>query len=157
MRDYLLRSDPVGSDAKLECLALLGADTDDRVREFLRSLAAGRPGGLAPCVERFDATMSLAATDLDLLFELTEAYYIEDPATTAYSGGFNMGIRRHRYGPGIGVPFADWRFGPFWRLIPAAPVRALALINRMLDHAANSRVGAAGGNAGCLLAFPGSS
>ena len=56
-----------------------------------------------------------------------------------------MGIRRHRYGPGIGVPFADWRFGPFWRLIPAAPVRALALINRMLDHAANYRVGAAGG------------
>jgi len=145
VRDHLLRSDLVGSDAKLECLALLGADMDDSVREFLRSQAAGRPGGLAPCVERFDATMSLAATDPDLLFELTEAYYIENPATTAYSGGFNMGIRRHRYGPGIGVPFADWRFGPFWRLIPAAPVRALALINRMLDHAANSRVGAAGG------------
>jgi hypothetical protein len=146
VRDYLLRSDPAGSDAKLECLALLGADTDDLVREFLRSLAAGRPGGLAPCVERFDATMSLAATDLDLLFELTEAYYIENPATTAYSGGFNMGIRHHRYGPRIGVPFADWRFGPFWRLIPAAPARALALINRMLDHAANSRVAPTRGN-----------
>lgn len=145
VRDYLLRSDPAGSEAKLECLALLGADTDDRVREFLRSQAAGRPGGLAPCVERFDATMSLSARDLDLLFELTEAYYIEDPATSAYSGGFNMGIRRHRYGPGIGVPFADWRFGPFWRLISVAPVRALALVNRMLDHAANSRVASIAG------------
>jgi len=145
VRDHLLRSDLIGSDARLECLALLGADMDDRVREFLRSQAAGRPGGLAPCVERFDATMSLAATDLDLLFELTEAYYIEDPAATAYTGGFNMGIRRHRYGPGIGVPSADWRFGPFWRLIPADPARALALINRMLDYAANCRVGAVAG------------
>jgi hypothetical protein len=145
VRDYLLHSDPIDLDTKLECLALLGADMDDSVRGFLRSLAAGRPGGLAPCVERFDATMSLAATDLDLLFELTEAYYIENPATTAYRGGFNMGIRGHRYGPGIGVPFADWRFGPFWRLIPAAPARALALINRMLDHAANWRVGASAG------------
>lgn len=145
VRDYLLRSDRVSSGAKLECLALLGADMDDRVREFLRIQAAAGPGGLAPCVERFDATMSLAAMDLDLLFELTEAYYIENPATAAYSGGLDMGIRRHRYGPGIGVPFADWRFGPFWWLIPAAPVRALALINRMLDHAASCRVGAVTG------------
>ena len=103
-----------------------------------------RPGsriGLASCVELFDPTMSLAATDLDLLFELTEAYYIEDPAASAGIGWHNMGIRRHRHAHGaIGVPFADWRFGPFWRLIPAAPDRALALINRMLDHAANWRV-----------------
>jgi len=89
--------------------------------------------------------MSLAATHLGLLFELTEAYYIEDPATAAYSGGFNMGIRQHRHGPGLGVPDADWRFGPFWCLIPAAPARALGLINRMLDHAADTRVRTVGG------------
>ncbi|MGO9160854.1 MAG: hypothetical protein ACLP7J_09110 [Streptosporangiaceae bacterium] len=40
VRDHLLGSGPVGSDARTECLALLGADTDDRVRESLRSLAA---------------------------------------------------------------------------------------------------------------------
>ena len=83
--------------------------------------------------------MSLAATDLDLLFELTEAYYIEDPAASGI-GWLDTGIRRHKHTGHIGVPFADWRFGPFWRLIPAAPDRALALINRMLDHAANWRV-----------------
>lgn len=154
VRDYLLSSDPASPDARIESLALLGSDLDDRVKEFLRSQAAGRPGGLAPCVERFDATMSLAATDLDLLFELTEAYYIENPVTAAYSGGFNMGIRHHRFGPGLGVPFADWRFGPFWRLIPADLVRALSLINRMLDHAASWRVGAAAGP-GADAAAPG--
>ncbi len=84
--------------------------------------------------------MSLAATDLDLLFELTEAYYIEHPSVSGLNW-LDMGIRRHKHTHGgFGVPFADWRFGPFWRLLPAAPGRALALINRMLDHATDCRV-----------------
>ena len=124
----------------MECLALLGADTDARVTGCLRDVAARQPHRLASCVELFDPAMSLAATDLDLLFELTEAYYFEDPAASGI-GWHNMGIRRHEHTHGgFGVPFTDWRFGPFWLLIPAAPGRALALINRMLDHAANWRV-----------------
>jgi hypothetical protein len=154
VRDFLLGSDPAGSDLEIEGLALLGTDTDNKVKAFLKGLAARRPGTLAPCVERYDATMSLAATHLDLLFELTEAYYIETPTTSAYRGPLDMGIRNHRFGPGIGVPFADWRFGPFWRLIPADPVRALGLINRMLDHGANTRVHPARGMASAA-AVPG--
>lgn len=139
VRDFLLR--PGRDDHEVECLALLGSDTDARVTGFLRGLAARQPHRLASCVELFDPTMSLAATDLDLLFELTEAYYIEDPGASAGIRWYNMGIRRHEHTHGaFGIPFADWRFGPFWRLLPAVPDRALALINRMLDHAATWRV-----------------
>jgi hypothetical protein len=140
VRDHLLRLDPPRSEVKLECLALLGADTDAEVASYLRALAADQPGLLAPCVEQFDAMMSLAAADPGLLFELTEAYYIERTIRWGGLAGFDDGIRRHRFGPGIGVPFASWHFGPFWLLLRTAPVRALALINRMLDHAALYRV-----------------
>ena len=140
VREHLLRLDPPRSGVKLECLALLGADANAEVVSYLQGLAADRPGLLAPCIEPFDATMSLAAANLDLLFELTEAYYIERTARWGGLAGFDDGIRRHRFGPGIGVPFASWLFGPFWLLLRTAPVRALALINRMLDHAARYRV-----------------
>ena len=140
VRDYLLQPDRADYEVTVECLALLGTDTDARVTSCLREVAARQPHRLASCVELFDPTMSLAATDLDLLFELTEAYYIEDPAASGI-GWHDMGIRRHKHTHGgFGVPFADWWFGPFWQLILAAPDRALALINRMLDHAANWRV-----------------
>jgi hypothetical protein len=141
VREWLLRPGRADYEVEVECLALLGADTDERATGCLRGVAARQPSRLAACVELFDPTMSLAATDLDLLFELTEAYYIEDRAASAGIGWLEMGIRRHKHTNGrFGVPFANWRFGPFWRLIPAAPGRALALINRMLDHAANRRV-----------------
>jgi len=139
VRDYLLQPRSARYEFEVECLALLEADTDERVTARIRDVAARQPHRLASCVELFDPTMSLAATDLDLLFELAEAYYIEDPAASGI-GWLNRGIRRHEHTGSIGVPFADWRFGPFWLLIPAAPDRALALINRMLDHAANWRV-----------------
>ncbi len=141
VRDYLLQSNGADYEVAVECLALLGGDTDVRVTGRLRDVAARQPHRLASCVELFDPAMSLAATDLDLLFDLTEAYYIEDHAAAGI-GWLNRGIRRHEHTGSIGVPFADWRFGPFWRLIPGAPDRALALINRMLDHAANWRVSA---------------
>jgi hypothetical protein len=139
VRDCLLRPGRADYEVEAESLALLGADTSAQVTGFLRGLAARQPARLAPCVELFDPTMSLAATDLDLLFELTEAYYIEDASRGI--GWPDMGIRRHKHTHGrFGVPFADWRFGPFWRLIPAAPDRALTLINRILDHAVTWRV-----------------
>jgi hypothetical protein len=165
VRDYLLQPDSADYEVTVECLALLGTDTDARVTSRLREVAARQPHQLASCVELFDPTMSLAATDLDLLFELTEAYYIEDPAASGI-GWHDMGIRRHKHTHGgFGVPFADWWFGPFWQLILAAPDRALALINRMLDHAAKWRVsahrqmsyrpGLAGGDAYDAHAVPG--
>lgn len=139
VRECLLRPGRADYEKGAECLALLGADTDEQATGYLRGLASGQPHRLASCVELFDPTMSLAATDLDLLFEMTEAYYFEHPAASGLNR-HNMGIRRHEHTHGgFGVPFAHWSFGPFWRLLPAAPGRALALINRMLDHAADWR------------------
>jgi hypothetical protein len=138
VRDRLLHDSSTGEEAETtaECLALLGPDTNAQVTRFLRDLTAAQPHRLAACVERYDPAMSLAETDLGLLLELTEAYYIEQPAATAGLGWHNTGIRRHKHThPGFGPPFADMRFGPFWLLVPAAPTRALALVNRMLDHA----------------------
>lgn len=140
VREYLLRLGRTDHEIEAECLALLGADTDTQAANRLRDLASRQPHGLAICLERFDPTMSLAAADPELLFELTEAYYIEQRSVSA-SNWLNMGIRRHKYTHGgFGVPFADWRFGPFWRLLPTEPERALAMINRILDHAVDYRV-----------------
>jgi hypothetical protein len=138
LRDHILTDSDRPSDTTVECLALLGADTDVRVENALRRLAADRPAELAACVERFDAMMSIAATNADLLFELTEAYYIEK--SHPGWGMIDFGVRRHRFGPGIGAPFAGSTFGPFWLLLRTAPPRALTLINRMLDHTSRRRV-----------------
>ena len=146
IRDRLLTSGRRDTEADLESLALLGSETDNRVTSRLRQLAAGQPHRLAPCIEPFDAVMSLAETDLDLLFDLTEAYYIEETGGRQALSGYNMGIRRHQPKGHIGVPFANWLFGPFWRLLRADPHRALALINRILDHAANWRVASSRGS-----------
>jgi hypothetical protein len=140
IRNHLLQHLDYAEPAHLECLALLGDDTDDRVRTVLRDLAARRSAFLAPCVERFEAMLSLARIDLDLLIELTLAYYIERPDNRRWGfGPFDDGIRHHRPGVGATIPQAAWHYGPFWQLLRAAPVRALAVINRMLDHATANR------------------
>jgi hypothetical protein len=140
VRDYVLRPGRADHEIEAECLALLGADADERAYGCLRRLARDSPHRLAACVELYDPAMSLAASSLDLLFELTEAYYIEDPAAVRYNGWHTMGIRRHKHThAGFGPPYADMRFGPFWLLVPLAPDRALALVNRMLDRAAGFR------------------
>jgi hypothetical protein len=140
IRDHFLQHMDDSKPANLECLALLGDDTDDQVRAVLRDLAARRPGFLAPCVERFEAVANLAQVDLDLLIELTLAYYIQRPDGRPWGfGPFDDGIRHHRSGVGVTIPQAAWFYGPFWELLRAAPVRALVVINQMLDYAAATR------------------
>jgi len=140
IRDHLLQHVDHAKETQLECLALLGGDTDERVRAVLRDVAARRPGFLAPCVERFDAMINLAWVDLDLLIELTLAYYIERPDGRPWGfGPLDDGIRHHRSGLGVTIPQVAWYYGPFWELLRATPVRALAVINQMLDHAALNR------------------
>ena len=141
VRDYVLRPGRADHEIEAECLALLGADADERAYGCLRRLGQDSPHRLAACVELYDPALSLASSDLDLLFELTEAYYIEHPDAARYNGWHNMGIRRHEHThSGFGSPQADKWFGPFWLLIPLAQDRALALVNRMLDRAAGCRV-----------------
>jgi hypothetical protein len=139
VRDRILaRAPEPGDEFAVETLALLGPDLDDRAEAFLRAV----PGGhLEPVVERAGPTIALAAHQPSLLLTLAESYYLMDPAEGGGMLGFLGGIRSHR-GTFFGT-LAAWWYGPFSSLLWARPADALALINRLLDHAATIRAGAA--------------
>jgi hypothetical protein len=141
LRDRLLASDPSRHDERAqECLALMGPDLNPAVEERLRKLAAEAPGLLAPCVETL-APISMAAHRPELLLELTEAYYIlkRNGSGRGYMP-YDNGVRDHHQKGGFGSPMVAWHYGPFWPLLRALPRRAIASINRLLDHAARARV-----------------
>lgn len=147
LRDRVLASDPEHSDEfAVEALAMLGPDLDGRTEAFIREIADDGGGYLEPAVESFWAVTEMARHQPDLLLLLTESYYIEqrDPEEDRYgwshSYPFDDGIRDHRARGSITEPMAGWYCGPFWSLLKARTVPALALINRMLNHAAAVRV-----------------
>lgn len=144
VRDRLLASSPEDHDEfAVEALAMLGPDLDHHAEAFLRQLADDGGGHLAPAVESAGAVIALSEYQPRLLLALAEAYYIE-PHDAEHFGSWGLldeGIRHHARAGGVGPPLAGWYFGPFYRLLHARPVDALALINRMLDRAAIARVG----------------
>jgi hypothetical protein len=142
VRDRLLSLDVQYHDEDgLECLALLGADLNAAAERRLRKLASDAPWWLAPCVESEIAGLSMACHRPDLLLELAEAYYIDrrDNRDRGYSL-MDDGVRRHHRKGGFGVPMASWSHGPFFALLRAVPLPALAFINRLLDHAVRARI-----------------
>lgn len=146
VRDTILSGDPpLYDDFAIEALATLGPDLDDRAEAWLRAVLKDRPGHLNPAVESFAVALSMSQARPELLLDLAEAYYIELPDPRDRWGGGGMlddGIRdfKHGLGPGFGVPFAAWYYGPFFRLLNALPLETIGFINRMLDHAAKFRV-----------------
>jgi hypothetical protein len=134
----LARAQERGDEFAVEALALLGPDLDGDAEAFLRAV----PGGwLSPAVERAGPGIALAAHQPGLLLALAESYYVMDSREDAGMLGFLGGIRSHR-GRGLGR-LAAWWYGPFFSLLCARPADALALINRLLDHAATIRAGGA--------------
>ena len=146
VRDVLLDSDPPPyGDFRVEALATLGSDIDDRTESWLREVAETRPSNLSTAVESLVVALTMSQSRPQLLVELAEAYYIEQPDSSRHwdgMGSFDDGIRdfRHGLGFGFGTPQAAWYYGPFWRLLNVVPAEAIAFINRMLDHAARYRV-----------------
>ncbi|HEX7069272.1 MAG TPA: hypothetical protein VF190_00635, partial [Rhodothermales bacterium] len=132
-------------DAQVEHLALLGHDLGLEGEAILRRIAEDEPNSLDHAVESILAGLSLASYDPKLLIDLAAAYYIEDEDEDeddgfGWSGGFDDdGIRRHRFG-GLGSPLASFTHGPFLALFRAEYRGGVALLNRMLDHAARCRV-----------------
>ncbi|AXE24131.1 hypothetical protein C0216_12280 [Streptomyces globosus] len=165
LRDRVLASDPEHSDEfAVEALAILGPDLDGRAEAFLRGIADDGGEYLRPAVESFWAVTEMARHQPDLLLLLAESYYIErhDPEDDGYgwsrSYPFDDGIRDHCARGRITEPMAGWYRGPFWSLLTARTVPTLALINRMLDHAAAVRVGGHGDDGqapGAELDLPG--
>jgi hypothetical protein len=133
-------------DARVEHLALLGSDVGPGGEAILRRIAEDEPHSLDHAVEPLFAGLSLARYDPKLLIDLAAAYYIddgdedEDEDGFGWSGGFHdEGIRHHRFG-GLGSPMASFTHGPFLSLFRADYRGGVALLNRMLDHAARCRV-----------------
>lgn len=153
VRDRILASDPESYDEfAVEALALLGPDLGEQAEAFLRGLAETGGGHLAPAVESAGAVIAMSAYHPELLLTLTERFYIipsPDPGDTYLV--FNGGIRPHHKVGVLTGGLAAWYYGPFFRLLNVRPVDTLALINRMLDHAASVRIS---GTAG-LQAAPG--
>jgi len=118
----------------LELLALLGPDLGDSGEAILRRVAQDAPSRLGPAVEEFLTGRALAMYRRGLLAELTEAYYVDD--ATAVSAFHGYGIRSH-HARGFGVtPLAAWYRGPFMALFQTDPRNGIAVLNRMLNHAA---------------------
>jgi len=132
-------------DAQVEHLALLGSDLGPEGEAILRRIAEDEPHSLDHAVEPIFAGYSLAEYNPKLLIDLAVAYYIEDEDDDdddefGWSGGFDdEGIRHHRFG-GLGSPLASFAHGPFLSLFRADYRGGVALLNRMLDHAARHRV-----------------
>ncbi len=130
-------------DAQVEHLALLGPDLGPEGEAIMRRIAEDEPHSLDHAVEPLFAGHSLSAYDSKLLIDLAAAYYIEeedDDDGFGWSGGLtDDGIRDHRSG-GLGSPLASFTKGPFLALFRADYRGGVALLNRMLDHAARHRV-----------------
>ena len=118
----------------LELLALLGPDLGNEGETVLRRVARDAPSELAPAIEELLTDRSLANGPQGLLAHLTEAYYLDDEAND--SGFFEYGVRHHR-SRSIGVlPQAAWFRGPFMVLLQTDFRDGVAVLNRLLNHAA---------------------
>ena len=129
-------------DSQIEHLALLGPDLGPEGEAILRRIAEDDPHCLEHAVEAVLAGSALAAYDPKFLLDLVEAYYIEhddeDEDGFGWSDGFfDEGIRHHR---SRGGPLASYLYGPFLAMFRADYLGGVALLNRMLDHAARFRV-----------------
>jgi hypothetical protein len=128
-------------DPQIEQLALLGPDLGSAGEAILRRIGEDEPHSLDHAVEPVFAGLSLAAYDPKLLIDLAGAYYIEgdeddDEDGFGWSGGLgDDGIRHHHY-RGLGSPLASFTHGPFLSMFRADYRGGVALLNRMLDHAA---------------------
>ena len=122
----------------VELLALLGADLGNGGEAILRRIARDAPAKLAPAVDELLTGRALAGYRRGLLAHLTEAYYVDDEADG--SGFSDYGVRKHRARSFGVVPLAAWYRGPFMSLLQTDFSNGVAMLNRLLNHAAGIRV-----------------
>ena len=152
VRETILGQDrPLYDEFAVQALASLGEDLNDAAATWLRTVARERPSALHEIPESPASVLALAQIDPELLLELTEAYYIEQPEPDDAGFGWggsrgrrhlDDGIRDSRHGNifGFGPPSAAWYYGPFFRLLNLTPLKTISFINRMLNQAAFYRV-----------------
>lgn len=129
------------TDAGISHLSLLGPDLSDAGEKILRQIADDDPSSLEHAVEMHGAGSALATYSVELLADLTLAYYRderedEDGDFGYFDGMGNDGIRHHRYSGGALSGFTQ---GPFLALFSADYRRGVKVLNQLLDHAAQAR------------------
>ena len=122
----------------LELLALLGPDLGNDGEAILRRVAQDAPSEIAPAVEELFTGRALATYRRGLLARLTEAYYLDDEADG--SGLSDDGVRSHHARSLSVVSLAAWYRGPFLPLFQTDFRNGVAVLNRLLNHAARTRV-----------------
>ena len=122
----------ITNEVVLELLALLGPDLGTDGEAILCRVARDAPWRLAPSVEELLTGNALASYRPALLAELAEAYYLDDEA----DGSYDYVIRDHRAGSIAAAPSAAWYRGPFMPLFRADFRKGVAVLNRLLNHAA---------------------
>ena len=118
----------------LELLALLGPDLGDSGEKILRRVARDAPGELAPSVEDPFTSRALSKYRRGLLAQLTKAYYLDDEPDGLEI--FDDGIRHHRARGVWPMPHGAWYLGPFMWLFRTDFRAGVAVLNRLLNHAA---------------------
>ena len=126
----------ITNETVVELLALLGPDLGSEGEAILRRVAEDAPSSLAPAVERLLTDHALAGYGGGLLAHLTEAYYVDDEASGTLV--LDDGIRHHEVRTLMGPSFA-WHLGPFIPLFQADFRDGVAVLNRLLNHAAQFR------------------
>lgn len=128
----------IADEIMVEFLALLGPDLGDDGEAVLRRVGRDKPSAVRPAVEELLTGRALATYQRGLLAELTEAYYLDDE-----QDGFGFhddGIRNHHARAfGVMTPLAAWYRGPFMPLLQSDFRNGVAVLNRMLNHAARAR------------------
>ena len=127
----------ITDEVVLELLALLGPDLGDDGEAILLRVARDAPSWLAPAVEELLTGRALASGRRGLLAQLTEAYYLDDEADG--SGPHDKGVRSHNARGLDVVPLAASYRGPFMALFQADFRNGVAVLNRLLNHAARIR------------------
>lgn len=137
VRNFLL-GDRIYPNEKrhIECLGLLGSEANDQSIQVLQTMAMNYPDALEVVVENELAVALLSKYNMDLLLDLTEAYYIEQPSESFW---YTEGIRNHSSAGGR-IPMPAWYKGPFFRLLITDHVPSIKLVNRILERGVRRRI-----------------
>ena len=130
----------ITDEAVVEFLALAGPDLDGEGTAILRRIAKDAPASLAPALEQPLAGQALSTAERGLLAELTEAYYLNSD----YGDAVPLlpmwdGIRGHHAVAYDRFGFCAWYRGPFMALLRTDFRSGVAVLNRLLNHAARVR------------------
>lgn len=148
-RERPMISREITDEAVVEFLALLGPDLGEEGEAMLRRVADAAPEDLAPAVEGIVCGRALAGYRQGFLADMVLAYYLDDEEDGSRGHGHDEGVRGHQ-GFSIGMPLAAWYRGPFMPLFQTDFRNGVAVVNRILNHAATVRARILAGHDRCF-------